>query len=139
VKNSPKPRVVLDTNVLISALVFGGKPRQIIELFAEEEIEVAISSEILSELRRKVTTKFPAEAKALESYEALFEEDGEVVKLGGQTVNASQDPDDNKFIETALIGDCDYIISGDKHLLELKSYKGIKIIKPAAFLKRIGR
>ncbi len=138
-KNSPKPRVVLDTNVLISALVFGGKPRQIIELFAEEEIEVAISSEILSELRRKVTTKFPAEAKALESYEALFEEDGEVVKLGGQTVNASQDPDDNKFIETALIGDCDYIISGDKHLLELKSYKGIKIIKPAAFLKRIGR
>src|SRR3989338_156427 len=111
VKNGKKPKVVLDTNVLISALVFGGKPRQITDLLADEMIRVAIS------------------------HYALLERDAQLVTLGSIQINICQDPDDNKFIETAVLGNCDFIISGDRHLLGIGQYEDIKIIKPAAFLK----
>ena len=138
-KTAPKPRVVIDTNVWISALVFGGNPGKILDLFIEKQVEVAISEEGLSELHRKIIQKFPLYAPRLDLLEESLRQDAELVRLGRQTVDASPDPDDNKFIETALIGNCAYIISGDKDLLELKSYQNIQIIKPAAFLKKIGR
>ncbi len=136
-KNGKKPKVVLDTNVLISALVFGGKPRQITDLLADKMIRVAVSQEALTELRRKITAKFPDYVEVLKRFEKLLERDAQLVTLGSIQINICQDPDDNKFIETALLGNCDYIISGDRHLLELKQYQDIKIIKPAVFLKLI--
>ncbi|OGL39508.1 putative toxin-antitoxin system toxin component, PIN family [Candidatus Saccharibacteria bacterium RIFCSPLOWO2_02_FULL_46_7] len=135
VKNGKKPKVVLDTNVLISALVFGGKPRQITDLLADEMIRVAISHEALTELRRKITAKFPDSVEVLKRFEKLLERDAQLVTLGSIQINICQDPDDNKFIETAVLGNCDFIISGDRHLLGIGQYEDIKIIKPAAFLK----
>jgi len=134
-----QPKVVIDTNVWVSGLIFGGLPENVIRLFLDQIVEVAISEELLTELKRIITHKFPYFVYRLRSLEAAISEDAEIVKLGDQTVNVCRDPDDNRVIETALIGNCAYIISGDKDLLELKSYQDIQIIKPAAFLKKIGR
>jgi putative PIN family toxin of toxin-antitoxin system len=130
-------RVVIDSNVWLSGLVFGGKPGKIIELFIDEAILVIVSEELISELRRKITQRFPLFIPHLDLLEASLRKDTVMVKLGSQTVTVSRDPDDDKFIETALLGECQYIISGDKDLLAIRSYKNIRIIKPAEFLELI--
>lgn len=128
-------RVVLDTNVVISALVFGGKPRRVIELIADDRVEAVVAAEMLTEARRVVADKFPQFTTDLEKLEKLLESDALWLKLGLTAIAVGCDPDDDKFIEAALAGDCQYIISGDKDLLDLKSYKYIKIITPAEFLE----
>lgn len=130
-----KPQVVIDSNVWISGLVFGGKPEQIIRLFIEASIIVVTSAELLSELRRKITQRFPLFEPQLALLEASIVADAMVVKLGGLQVHASRDADDNKFLETAVVGAAAYIISGDKDLLILNEFHGIKIVKPADFLR----
>jgi putative PIN family toxin of toxin-antitoxin system len=134
VKSTKSPKVVLDTNVLISALVFGGKPREVTELLVDTII-VVYSQEILTELRRIILLKFPAFSEDLQRLEKLLERDALRVELGSTLVTVSRDPDDNKFIETALIGGCQYIVSGDEDLLVIKKFKNIQILKPADFLK----
>jgi len=129
-----KPWVVVDTNVWLSALIFGGSPGKILELFIDGAILVAVSEELLSELRRKITEKFPLYLPQLGLLEASIRQDAVLVELGARTVNISRDSDDNKFIETALIGGCGYIISGDKDLLTIGGYQGVQIVTPAAFL-----
>ena len=127
-------RIVIDTNVFISAIVFGGKPRQVINLVADDSVTFIMAEAIITELRRIIVSKFPGFLEDLMKVEKLLEQDAEWVKLGFNTERITRDPNDDKFIETALIGNCHYIISGDKDLLDLKEYKGIKILSPAGFL-----
>ena len=134
-RNNKKPRVVIDTNVWLSGLIFGGQPGRLLKLFADDAILVVISEELLSELRRIITRKFPLYVPQLALLEASLPQDAELVKLGGQTIHASRDPDDNKVVETAIIGKCHYIISGDEDLLAIDSYRDIRVIKPAEFLQ----
>lgn len=134
VKNS-KLRIVIDTNVFVSALVFGGKPRSIANLIAEKEVIAVISEEAMTELRRKIFTKFPDFTEDVIQFEYLLRRYARWVSLGAQTVQICRDPDDDKFIETAMLGNCHYIISGDNDLLALKSYKHLKILTPTNFLK----
>lgn len=129
-----KPRVVIDSNVWISGLVFGGYPGRILELFIEGSILIVVSAELMSELRRKIIQKFPKFLPYLTLLESSILNDAIVVNLGTKTVRISRDLDDDKFIETALIGKCDYVISGDKDLLSLKSYLDIRIISPSEFI-----
>ncbi len=128
-------RVVIDTNVWLSGLVFGGQPGRVLQLLVEDRLAVVISEELLSELRRKVTKRFPLYVPQLNLLEASLRQDAEMVRLGNHNITISCDPDDNKFIETALAGKCQYIISGDKDLLDIGVYRDIQIIKPAAFLR----
>jgi putative PIN family toxin of toxin-antitoxin system len=132
--NKSNYRIVLDTNVLVSAIVFGGKPREILDIFAENNVTVVIAEEIITELRRKIITKFPEFTRDFVAIERLLKRDSMIVKLGTVHINASRDADDNKFIETALIGECQFLVSGDKDLLVLGSYLNIKIVKPTQFL-----
>lgn len=134
VKQNAKPLVVLDTNVWLSALVFGGKPRTVVELLARGQIDVVISQEILTEMRRTVVRRFPDFIGDLESLELLIERDVELVKLGSLTINVCRDPDDDRIIETAVMGGCEYIVSGDKDLLSLKSYQEVNIVTSSDFL-----
>lgn len=135
---SSRPQVVIDTNVWISGIVFGGNPEKIIRLFIDGQIIVIISEELLSELRRKITERFPLFLPNLELLEASIREDALLVKLGTIRITASRDATDNVFIETAVVGNTECIVSGDKDLLVLGSYKQIKILKPAEFLKLYG-
>jgi len=134
---SPKPQVVIDTNVWISGLIFGGTPAKVIDYFVDGSIVVITSEELLSELRRKINHRFPLFVPQLPLLEASIREKAIVVALGSRRVTASRDKDDNKFIETALNGNAGYIISGDKDLLVLRSFEHITILKPAEFLKLI--
>lgn len=65
----------------------------------------------------------------------MLESDATWVRLGGVTLDVSHDSDDNKFIEAAVLGDCHYIISGDKDLLDIKIYDNIKIVSVSEFLE----
>ncbi len=132
--NGQKQYVVVDTNVWLSGLVFGGRPGEVLKKFADGDIIVVISEECLSELRRKITEKFPLFVSQLERLEASLRKDAVFVPLGAHTVNVSRDQDDNKFIETALAGNCQYLVSGDRDLLDLRCYGRIQILTPAEFL-----
>jgi putative PIN family toxin of toxin-antitoxin system len=138
VKSSKSHRVVVDTNVLVSALVFGGNPRIVIELLTDSII-VVVSQEIITELRRIIHSKFPAFDEDLLRLEKLLERDAEVAVLGNLQVTVSRDPDDNAILETALAGNCQFVVSGDKDLLDIGSYQGIQIMSPTTFLQYIGQ
>ena len=131
-----KLKVVLDTNVLISALGWSGPPSDCLDLIIEEEIINFISKPILEELMDVMDYpkfKFTEEEKEdfLEieiSYSILVEPEEEVKMI-------KEDPDDNKFLECSLKANADYMISGDQHLLGLRRFKSIEIISPKEFLE----
>jgi putative PIN family toxin of toxin-antitoxin system len=127
--------IVIDSNVWISALIFGGNPGKILKLFVDNKVEVVMSEEIITELRRIIINKFPLFVNSLNLLEASLRKDTVFVQLGSITIDASRDVDDNRIIETAYIGKAQYIISGDKDLLVLKKYEDIKILSPVDFLK----
>ena len=127
--------IVIDSNVWISALIFGGNPEKILKLFIDNKVEVVMSEEIITELRRIIINKFPLFVNSLNLLEASLRKDTVFVQLGSMTIDASRDVDDNRIIETAYIGKAQYIISGDKDLLVLKKYEDIKILNPGDFLK----
>ena len=131
----PKTKVVLDTNVLISGILFGGNPRQIFELVIQGKIDAYISPAIFTEFREVlVRPKFGIThekcfliAKEIEYLFCLVFPQTRVDLI-------KDDPDDNIILECALAADVEYIITGDSHLLTLKSFEKIKIISPAMFI-----
>lgn len=131
-----RPRVVLDTNVIISGLLFGGHPRRILELALAGSMEWVISPEIEQELERVLSAKFPQRREALrETLGALQEIVVHVVPH--QTVSVIlEDPSDNRVLECALAARADAIVSGDRHLLTQKRFREISIFSPQAFLSR---
>ncbi|MBI2613921.1 MAG: putative toxin-antitoxin system toxin component, PIN family [Candidatus Levybacteria bacterium] len=127
-------RVVLDTNVLVSAILFGGKPYRILRLALEEKIICAISPSLITEIREVFSKKFPLKEEAfqltLKNIEVIFK-----IVQPGKIIYASRDKDDNRVLEAAAEGDCKYIVTGDEDLLQLKIYRGIKIVTPGEFLE----
>ena len=131
-------RLVLDTNIFISSLNFGGTPDLIMKEVYDGKIEVVISNEILDELGKVLKDKFNWEdSKILEARRNLEQLCVQVdPKLKMATV--LKDPSDNKILECAAEGKVDYIITGDrKHLLPLKKFQGIPIMSPQEFLKEV--
>ncbi len=127
-------KVVLDTNILISALGFRGKPRKIFHLILQKRILAVTSPILLAEFQEVVNKKFPKLALRLESIEKKLKKNLQVVSPK-VSIKASRDPDDNRVLEAAVEGDCDFIITGDQDLLELGKYKKIKILTAEEFLE----
>lgn len=139
VKKTPSatsPRVVIDTNVFVSALVFGGTPKRVTDMIPLHMVSVVMSVAIMDEVRRIVLGKFPDYAAEAAQLEALLRELALWVPLGSVTLDASRDPDDNRVLETAVIGGAEVIVSGDKDLLVLNPYAGIRILTAGEFLAR---
>ena len=134
VKNPLK--VVLDTNVLISAIVFGGKPEQIVKRVQEGSITPVITPILVAELTEILIKKFHFTTDKIMLVEELIKENFEVVHPS-QIVHVLSDEDDNRVLEAALKGDCNYIVTGDNDLLDLKLYKNIMVITPTNFLSNI--
>lgn len=131
-----KPSVVLDTNVYISAVVFGGIPRQIITLAKKEEIYVYSSPDILLEVSNKLYEKFGWNQQQVESILQAISKTVTVIKPKSNLTVVKSDPTDNKIIECAFDAGAKYIITGDKHLLNLFKFDAISIVSPSEFLKR---
>lgn len=130
--------VVLDTNVLVSALGFGGKPLECLLLsIVESDIEVAFSDETLSELRRVMEYEhLPFTEVEKRRYPEILGELAVVVEPD-MNVNEVRDEDDDIFLECALEADADYIVSGDDDLLELEEFRGVSIVTPEEFLRQV--
>jgi len=130
-------RVVLDTNIYISAILVGGKPEQIIDLAREGEIEVCISMPILIEIERILKEKIGHTDEQVQ-HELL--DIKSITKFTNPKITLAvvEDDPDNRILECAVQEKVDYLISGDtKHLQPLKEYEGIKIVSPAQFLSTL--
>ena len=130
-------RVVLDTNVLISAaLRRSGRPRAVVEAVGEERGALLFSDETFDELRSRFhRPKFDRyvgrEGRAV--YLAQLEAVSEWVSIAGAKLGC-RDPDDDKLLETALMGAADCLVTGDRDLLEMSPFQDIPILTPAGFL-----
>lgn len=128
-------RVVIDTNVFVSSF-FGGKPRQIIDLWKTGDITLCLSPPIVEEYVEVLKRLDLQEGQELQELLQLFAQGfHSIYAAKTPTLGIVQDdPDDNKFIECAVALHCKIIISGDKHLLSVIDYMGIKIVSPKEFL-----
>jgi len=129
-------RVVLDTNAVVSALLFSGVSSKLVSLWRKGLITPLLSREILDEYLRVLSyPKFELSEKEIKE---LIQEEilpyAEVVKPKRRLRVVQRDPSDNKFLECAVAGQAAVIISGDKELLSLGCYRQIRIQSPAQFL-----
>lgn len=132
-------RVVLDTNVLVSAVIFGGPPGEIVELAAARRLEFIISPALIVKFRRVLCEKFAFSDDALYLTETLLRRAGTVVEPGRTLTVIAEDPEDDRVLEAAVEGKADVIVSGDRHLLALKAFQGILIMSPRQFLNQVRR
>jgi len=129
-------RVVLDTNVYISAILFGGKCEEILKLASQRLFEVVISKKILGEIKSVLKEKFYWTDKQIAEVIKYIKEIASVINPDISLNVVKEDPADNKIIECAVASNATYIVTGDKqHLLAIKEYAGIKIISLMEFLK----
>jgi len=129
-------RIVIDTNIYISAIFWGGKPRYIIDLGRDNKIQIFSSDEIEKELSKILKDKFRLDYKDEEQILVDFSTFTNRIRISKHIHVVEDDSDDNKFIECAVECNANYIISGDRHLLNMKEYKGIEIITASGFLKK---
>ena len=128
-------KIVLDTNVFISGIFFGGPPSQILQSWRKSQIKIVLTEQILEEYQRvseELSAKYPS--INIEPIIELFTIFGEFVETKGITETICEDPDDNKFIECAIASQSKLIVSGDKHLLKISGYKKIEVLKPRDFI-----
>lgn len=127
--------VVLDTNVLISAILFDGKPRAVLEKVRRGVIGCSLSPAILDELHNVLTRpKFGFSADAAFQVVEELQFTCNIVFPSTSLSVVHADPDDDRILECALEARADIIVSGDQHLLKLGRFKNIRIISPADFL-----
>lgn len=127
-------KVVLDTNIIISGIGFGGKPRKILHLALENKIKSVTSAVLLAELEDVITKKFPKLASYLELIHRKIKKKFLIVKPK-KSLFVVGDEDDNRVLEAAVEGDCEYIITGDQDLLRLNSFRKIEIVNSERFLE----
>lgn len=129
-------KAVIDTNVLMSAVFFGGQPGKILSYWQADAFELVVSQAILDEYRwvgNNLQDKFGN--LGFDPIFAIVSSKSTLVGAQSLPRQISRDPDGDKFIACAVSASAGYIISGDKDLTDLKSYKKIKIVKPALFTK----
>lgn len=128
-------RVVLDTNVLISAFVYGGNPEIVVRLALSKVIRGVTSSALLAELRDVLhREKFRVSDAGISWFERKISEKSIIVEPDIR-LDALRDASDNKVLEAASAGECQFIVTGDRDLLVLGEFQGIGICTPAEFLK----
>jgi putative PIN family toxin of toxin-antitoxin system len=128
-------KVVFDTNVLVSALVFpGGRGEAALLRVVEERDQLFFSKPILDELLGVLARKFSRDKEELSRVALLLSELGVAVRPR-QKLRAVKDEPDNRVLECALAGHVDAIVTGDHALLELREFHGVRIISLREYLK----
>ena len=130
-------RIVLDTNVFVSGIFFAGPPSQILKAWRDGKVQLLVSSSILEEYHRvgiELASQF--QDVDLNPFLDLLTVQAEIILAPTLPPIIHEDPSDDKFLEAAVAGKTTHIISGDKHLLKLSEFQGIKILKPKDFVQR---
>ncbi|MBI2576657.1 putative toxin-antitoxin system toxin component, PIN family [Candidatus Woesearchaeota archaeon] len=131
-------KVVLDTNVFISGIFWKGDSHRVITHWKEGQFTLVTSLEVVSEIIKVLKDfKIKLSDDMVKEWVDLIVRNSIMVEPKEKIAIVKDDPKDNIFIETAVAGYVDYIISQDNHLLKLKEFRGIKIITPEVF-NRIG-
>jgi len=126
---------VFDSGVWVSAIRFGGVPRQAITLALLHD-EIVICAEIENEAIRIMRRKFGVEESEVRAGMEIFLQNSKRVLVTGRLSGICRDPKDNFILECAVISDADLIITGDKDLLSLESFGATEIITPRQYLDR---
>ncbi len=127
-------RVVLDTNVTISGLLWRGKAYQCLLLARAGAVQAVYCAEMTAELSEKLRHKFGFSENRIRSVVHDVRRFAERVEISGTLKAVSADPDDDKFIECAVVGQADVIVTGDHHLLDLDEFQGIPIMSAGDFI-----
>lgn len=137
-------KIVMDTNVIISAIAFGGIPREILELIFNREVYNYISDDILDEIKEVLQRpKFNYDALKIKFIIHELEQISEYmepIKINeakSQIQSTVRDQDDNCIIAMAIAGACDYLVTGDDDLLILQEVNQIKIVTPREFMQKL--
>ncbi len=131
-------KVVIDTNVFISSLLNpAGSPRKVIDLWRHERITLCLSKDILTEyfavLGRMGMADEPEGAELVQLFETRCNQ--VFVPSPPAIAVVKEDPADDRFISCAVAAGARYIVSGDRHLVNLKAFKGIRVLPPTEFVK----
>lgn len=141
-------RVVLDTNQLVSALLNPeGIAFEILKasgLKGEQKYELVISGEILSEFRRvllypRIQKLHGWDEEKIDIFITLIKEIAHIDESRSRERIVPEDPDDDKFFHLAIKTNASYIVSRDMHLLKVKEFKGIRVLRPEVFLSAVRR
>ena len=130
-------RIVIDTNVVASAVFFGGRPAELLRKVIQHELSAVATNEIVDEYQATIDyllSKYknrPLQFSIVPIFSAM-----EIIPATSK-IAVCRDPDDKKFISCAIDGHCYYIVSGDKDLLSVGQYENVKIITVSEFLKLI--
>lgn len=131
-------RIILDTNVLASGLFFTGIPFKILQGLKQGKYRTIVSQYIVDEYKRtvdKLARRFPNVINANAQLELIILS-SDICQPQKLIEPVSVDPDDDKFIACAIASKTKIVISGDKHLLNVSGYKGIKVLTPRQFFEK---
>ncbi len=127
-------KVILDTNVFVSGIFFGGLPGRILAAWRDAQIQLVLSAEILDEYQRVgqvLGNQYPG--VDLEPFLALLAVHAEIVQAPPLPQPVCADPDDDKFLACAIAAGVSVIISGDKDVLDQTEWRGIRVLRPRQF------
>ena len=130
-------KVVFDTNVLVSATLFGGTPRRSIRAVVEAFGTIVTSPRLLDELEHTLVGRFALTPAAAATIREAVEREAQVVRPR-EVPKVARDPDDDHVIAAAVTGAADTICTGDRDLLTLGTFQGIRILRPADLLAQLG-
>ena len=129
-------KLVLDTNIYISAFYWGGNALKIIDRISEGIDKLYISNNILNEVADVMARpKFKSTPEIIDRYIRAIEDMGKKVFPSGSIKGICRDKNDDDKIETGIISMADFIITGDEDLLILKNYEQLKIVTPKEYLE----
>ena len=132
-------RVILDTNVLLSGIFFGGVPGGLLRAWQEDRLALVLSPAILAEYHEagaELAARYPALAAPLDSILTLLAQTATIVEAPELAARVSADPDDDKFLACAIAARTPLIVSGDKHLLRVSGWRGITVVTPRQCVDR---
>ena len=129
-------RVVIDTNIVISAIFWAGRPKRLLNSVRRGELTFLTSETLLAELKEVLTSEDRPFRLGESDANRIIDHLKDITELVSTTskVAVCKDDPDNRVLECALDGRAGYIVTGDGHLLDLKTFKGIRIVKIADFL-----
>ncbi|MBS1263074.1 MAG: hypothetical protein MAG715_00242 [Methanonatronarchaeales archaeon] len=133
-------KAVLDTNVLISGIITNGVSHSVLVRGFRGDYRIVASVEILGELQEtllKYPEKFQMEKEEVQEEVETVEYYATFVNPTEEVREIRDDPSDNVFLEAAVAGNASYVVSGDRHLLELGRFRGTEVLTPGQFLKKL--
>lgn len=128
-------RIIVDTNVFVSGIFFGGVPGRILDAWRDARVRLVLSAEILEEYQRvgqELATQYPG--VDLQPFLGLLTVEAEFVEAPDLPEAVSADPDDDKFLACALAAGVDVVVSGDGDLFDQSGWRGVRVLRPRQFV-----